>query len=77
MRKFWLWFIGLFFKVKKLSIAQKYYSVEGKLVDVIEKSYVTKKIYRLSPKHIKIKTIEGKNVDVHTNEPMDYTVEDV
>lgn len=77
MRKVWDWFKGLFTSVTKISIAQKYYSVDGKLIDVIEKEYVATKIFTLKPTLIKLKTVEGKTVEIHTHDPMDFTLEEL
>ena len=50
---------------------------EGEIIDVLVRKFEVRKFYKKTPKYMKFKTMSGKKVEIRTNNPKDYVVEDL
>ena len=73
----WVWIASWFEDHKRLYITHNQYNADGEIIDVLEKAFDVRKFRKISAKHMKFKTIEGKEVEIKTNNPMDYMLEDL
>ena len=73
----WIWCTSWFEDNKYLYVTHNQYNHEGELIDVLEKKFKVRKFYLIKAKHMKFKTMDGKKVELVTNTPMDYMLEDI
>ena len=73
----WVWIASWFEDHKRLYITHNQYNADGEIIDVLEKSFDVRKFRKISAKHMKFKRIQGKEVEIKTNNPMDYMLEDL
>jgi hypothetical protein len=60
-----------------LSIRYNQYDSQGEIIDVIVRKFEVRKFYKRTPKHMVFKQMNGKKVEVKTDKPMDYVLEDI
>ena len=76
-RKIWRFILWFFEKHQSLSVHYNKYNKEGEIIDVLVRKFEVRKFYKKTPKYMKFKTMSGKKVEIRTNSPMDYVVEDL
>ena len=69
--------LSLFEKHQKLSIRYNQYDSQGEIIDVIVRKFEVRKFYKKTAKHMVFKQMNGKRVEVKTDKPMDYVLEDI
>ena len=77
MKKFFKWIVSLFLRYRSLSVHYNKYNKEGEIIDVLVRKFEVKKFYKKTPKYMKFKTLSNKKVEIKTNNPMDYIIEDL
>ena len=77
MKKFFKWIVSLFQRYRSLSVHYNKYNKEGEIIDVLVRKFEVKKFYKKTPKYMKFKTLSNKKVEIKTNNPMDYIIEDL
>jgi len=77
MKKFFKWIVSLFRRYRSLSVHYNKYNKEGEIIDVLVRKFEVKKFYKKTPKYMKFKTLSNKKVEIKTNNPMDYIIEDL
>ena len=77
MKKFFKWIVSLFRRHRSLSVHYNKYNKEGEIIDVLVRKFEVKKFYKKTPKYMKFKTLSNKKVEIKTNNPMDYIIEDL
>jgi len=77
MKKFFKWIVSLFTRHQSLSVHYNKYNREGEIIDVLVRKFEVKKFYKKTPKYMKFKTLGNKKVEMNTNNPMDYIIEDL
>ena len=76
-KKIWRFILWFFEKHQSLSVHYNKYNKEGEIIDVLVRKFEVRKFYKKTPKYMKFKTMSGKKVEIRTNSPMDYVVEDL
>ena len=76
-KKIWIFILWFFEKHQSLSVHYNKYNKEGEIIDVLVRKFEVRKFYKKTPKYMKFKTMNGKKVEIKTNSPMDYIVEDL
>ena len=71
----WQFVLSLFEKHQHLHVTHTKYNNEGQVVDVLIKSWDVRKFYKIGPKHMRFKTMEGTVVELNAATPMDYMTE--
>ena len=71
----WQFVLSLFEKHQHLHVTHTKYNSEGEAVDVLIKSWDVRKFYKIGPKHMRFKTMDGTIVELKTATPMDYMTE--
>jgi hypothetical protein len=71
------WILSWFEDHKNLYISHNQYNSEGEIIDVLEKKFAVRKFYKCGPKHMKFKKMDGAMVEIKTNLPMDYLLEQI
>ena len=71
----WQFILSLFETHKHLHVTHTKYNSEGEVVDVLIKSWDVRKFYKIGPKKMKFKTMEGTIVELNAATPMDYMTE--
>jgi len=69
--------LSLFEKHQKLSVRYNHYDSQGEIIDVIVRKFEVRRFYKISAKHMKFKTMNGKKVELKTATPMDYMLEEM
>ena len=69
--------LSLFEKHQKLSVRYNHYDSQGEIIDVIVRKFEVRKFYKKTTKHMVFKQMNGKRVEVKTDRPMDYVLEDI
>jgi hypothetical protein len=77
IKKFFKWIVSLFRRHRSLSVHYNKYNKEGEIIDVLVRKFEVKKFYKKTPKYMKFKTLSNKKVEIKTNNPMDYIIEDL
>jgi len=77
LRKLYNWFVSWFEKHQYLYVSHNQYNYNGEVIDVLEKKFEVRRFYKLSAKHMKFKTMNGKKVELKTATPMDYMLEEM
>ena len=77
LRKIGIFILSLFERHQKLSIRYNQYDSQGEIIDVILRKFEVRKFYKRTPKHMVFKQMNGKKVEVKTDKPMDYVLEDI
>ena len=77
IKKFFKWIVSLFRRHRSLSVHYNKYNKEGDIIDVLVRKFEVKKFYKKTPKYMKFKTLSNKKVEIKTNSPMDYIIEDL
>ena len=77
IKKFFKWIVSLFRRHRSLSVHYNKYNKEGEIIDVLVRKFEVKKFYKKTPKYMKFKTLGNKKVEIKTNNPMDYIIEDL
>jgi len=77
MKKFFKWIVSLFRRHRSLSVHYNKYNKEGEIIDVLVRKFEVKRFYKKTPKYMKFKTLSNKKVEIKTNNPMDYIIEDL
>jgi|TARA_R100000329_G_C7482992_1_gene170137 hypothetical protein len=69
--------LSLFEKHQKLSVRYNHYDSQGEIIDVIVRKFEVRRFYKKTTKHMVFKQMNGKRVEVKTDKPMDYVLEDI
>ena len=77
LSKFWRWILSWFEKHQYLYVSHNQYNHEGEIIDVLEKKFEVRKFYKIGPKHMKFKQMNGRKVELRTATPMDYMLEEL
>ena len=77
IKKIFKWIVSLFRRHRSLSVHYNKYNKEGEIIDVLVRKFEVKKFYKKTPKYMKFKTLSNKKVEIKTNNPMDYIIEDL
>ena len=77
IKKFFKWIVSLFRRHRSLSVHYNKYNKEGEIIDVLVRKFEVKRFYKKTPKYMKFKTLSNKKVEIKTNNPMDYIIEDL
>jgi hypothetical protein len=75
--KLWLWILSWFEHHQYLYVSHNQYNSEGEVIDVLEKRFEVRKFYKISPKYMKFKQMNGRKVELKTATPMDYMLEEM
>ena len=76
-KRIWRFILWFFEKHQSLSVHYNKYNKEGEIIDVLVRKFEVRKVYKKTPKYMRFKTMSGKKVEIRTNSPMDYVVEDL
>ena len=77
LKEIGIFILSLFERHQKLSIRYNQYDSQGEIIDVIVRKFEVRKFYKRTPKHMVFKQMNGKKVEVKTDKPMDYVLEDI
>ena len=77
LREIVIFILSLFERHQKLSIRYNQYDSQGEIIDVIVRKFEVRRFYKRTPKHMVFKQMNGKKVEVKTDKPMDYVLEDI
>ena len=77
LKRFGIFILSLFEKHQRLTIRYNQYDREGEIIDVLVRKWELRKWYKRTPKHMKFKIMNGNKVELKTDKPMDYTLEDI
>ena len=77
IKNIFIFILSLFEKHQKLSIRYNQYDSQGEIIDVIVRKFEVRKFYKKTAKHMVFKQMNGKRVEVKTDKPMDYVLEDI
>ena len=77
LHRLFIAFLSLFEKHQQLRVRYNQYDVEGKIIDNLTRVFEVRRMYKCTPKHMIFKVMNGKRVELKTNSPMDYILEDL